>query len=125
MLCTFLNDVVTWFERISMLVILLNCITLGMYQPCVDEECQGNRCKILQVRGFIRICLSFISERFVEPVSDVANSVLWCLQLFDDLIFAFFSIEMTIKMVAMGAYGKGTYLADSWNRLDLFIVLAG
>ncbi|CAF4067740.1 unnamed protein product, partial [Rotaria sp. Silwood1] len=23
-----------WFERISMLVILLNCITLGMYQPC-------------------------------------------------------------------------------------------
>ncbi|CAF5202528.1 unnamed protein product, partial [Rotaria magnacalcarata] len=23
-----------WFERISMFVILLNCITLGMYQPC-------------------------------------------------------------------------------------------
>ncbi|KAK3915182.1 Voltage-dependent T-type calcium channel subunit alpha-1G, partial [Frankliniella fusca] len=76
-----------------MLVILLNCVTLGMYQPCVDEECQGNRCRILQ--------------------------------LFDDLIFAFFSIEMTIKMIAMGTYGKGTYLADSWNRLDLFIVLAG
>ena len=39
----------TWFERISMLVILLNCITLGMYQPCVDEHCETNRCKILQV----------------------------------------------------------------------------
>lgn len=32
---------------------------------------------------------------------------------------------MTIKIVAMGGYGKGTYLADSWNRLDFFIVLAG
>lgn len=46
-------------------------------------------------------------------------------QMFDDIIFAFFSLEMTIKMVAMGIYGKGTYLADSWNRLDFFIVIAG
>ncbi|XP_054283279.1 voltage-dependent T-type calcium channel subunit alpha-1G-like [Macrosteles quadrilineatus] len=83
----------TWFERISMLVILLNCVTLGMYQPCVDFECVTNRCKILQ--------------------------------MFDDFIFAFFALEMSIKMIAMGVYGKGTYLADSWNRLDFFIVLAG
>lgn len=46
-------------------------------------------------------------------------------QLFDDIIFAFFSLEMTIKMVAMGMWGKNTYLADSWNRLDFFIVVAG
>ncbi|XP_072931859.1 voltage-dependent T-type calcium channel subunit alpha-1G-like [Epargyreus clarus] len=76
-----------------MLVILLNCVTLGMYQPCVDDQCVTNRCKILQV--------------------------------FDDIIFAFFTLEMTIKMVAMGVYGHGTYLADSWNRLDFFIVFAG
>ncbi|XP_044760613.1 voltage-dependent T-type calcium channel subunit alpha-1H isoform X2 [Coccinella septempunctata] len=82
-----------WFERVSMMVILLNCITLGMYQPCVDDKCKSNRCKILQV--------------------------------FDDFIFAFFSLEMTIKMIAMGVYGRGSYLADSWNRLDLFIVLSG
>ncbi|XP_032588774.1 uncharacterized protein LOC6585509 isoform X5 [Drosophila mojavensis] len=82
-----------WFERISILVILLNCITLGMYQPCVDDTCLKPRCKILQI--------------------------------FDDIIFAFFALEMTIKMVAMGMCGKNTYLADSWNRLDFFIVLAG
>ncbi|KAI5727529.1 hypothetical protein M8J77_003359 [Diaphorina citri] len=76
-----------------MLVILLNCVTLGMYQPCVDDKCLTNRCKILQ--------------------------------MFDDFIFVFFALEMTIKMIAMGCYGKGTYLADSWNRLDFFIVLAG
>lgn len=46
-------------------------------------------------------------------------------QRFDEFIFAFFSLEMTIKMIAMGIYGKGSYLADSWNRLDLFIVFAG
>lgn len=45
----FLNVLRTWFERISMLVILLNCVTLGMYQPCVDDQCITNRCKILQV----------------------------------------------------------------------------
>ncbi|XP_070508041.1 voltage-dependent T-type calcium channel subunit alpha-1G isoform X8 [Chironomus tepperi] len=82
-----------WFERISMLVILLNCITLGMFQPCVDDKCEKNRCKILQI--------------------------------FDDVIFAFFSLEMTIKMIAMGGWGRGTYLADSWNRLDFFIVMSG
>lgn len=38
-----------WFERISILVILFNCVTLGMYQPCVDDDCVSNRCKILQV----------------------------------------------------------------------------
>lgn len=32
---------------------------------------------------------------------------------------------MTIKMIAMGGYGRGTYLADSWNRLDFFIVMSG
>uniref|UniRef100_A0A670KD88 Voltage-dependent T-type calcium channel subunit alpha n=1 Tax=Podarcis muralis TaxID=64176 RepID=A0A670KD88_PODMU len=32
-----------------MMVILLNCVTLGMYQPCDDMDCLSNRCKILQV----------------------------------------------------------------------------
>lgn len=45
--------------------------------------------------------------------------------MLDDFIFAFFAIEMFIKMVAMGIWGKGTYLAETWNRLDCFIVVAG
>lgn len=47
------------------------------------------------------------------------------LQDFDDFIFAFFAIEMVIKMVALGIFGKKCYLGDTWNRLDFFIVLAG
>lgn len=46
-------------------------------------------------------------------------------QKFDDAIFAFFTLEMIVKMVAMGVTGKGSYLAETWNRLDFFIVAAG
>uniref|UniRef100_A0A8C1MXM3 Voltage-dependent T-type calcium channel subunit alpha n=1 Tax=Cyprinus carpio TaxID=7962 RepID=A0A8C1MXM3_CYPCA len=77
----------------SMLVILLNCVTLGMFQPCEDSHCDTERCKILED--------------------------------FDDFIFAFFAVEMVIKMVALGIFGKKCYLGDTWNRLDFFIVLAG
>ncbi|XP_056626587.1 voltage-dependent T-type calcium channel subunit alpha-1G isoform X1 [Triplophysa dalaica] len=76
-----------------MLVILLNCVTLGMFHPCEDSRCDSERCKILED--------------------------------FDDFIFTFFAVEMVIKMVALGIFGKKCYLGDTWNRLDFFIVLAG
>uniref|UniRef100_A0A3Q1BFV2 Voltage-dependent T-type calcium channel subunit alpha n=1 Tax=Amphiprion ocellaris TaxID=80972 RepID=A0A3Q1BFV2_AMPOC len=82
-----------FIPRTSMLVILLNCVTLGMFHPCEDINCDSERCKILQD--------------------------------FDDFIFAFFAIEMVIKMVALGIFGKKCYLGDTWNRLDFFIVVAG
>ncbi|KAF6092640.1 calcium voltage-gated channel subunit alpha1 G [Phyllostomus discolor] len=89
----FLDHLFTWFERISMLVILLNCVTLGMFRPCEDIACDSQRCRILQA--------------------------------FDDFIFAFFAVEMVVKMVALGIFGKKCYLGDTWNRLDFFIVIAG
>lgn len=39
----------TWFERISMMAIVLNCITLGMYHPCGDEVCDTTRCRLLEM----------------------------------------------------------------------------
>uniref|UniRef100_U3J8C9 Voltage-dependent T-type calcium channel subunit alpha-1G n=1 Tax=Anas platyrhynchos platyrhynchos TaxID=8840 RepID=U3J8C9_ANAPP len=84
---------VVWFERVSMLVILLNCVTLGMFHPCEDIACDSPRCRILQS--------------------------------FDDFIFAFFAVEMIVKMIALGIFGKKCYLGDTWNRLDFFIVIAG
>lgn len=44
-----LGPVSTWFERISIMVILLNCVTLGMYQPCENIDCASDHCQILQV----------------------------------------------------------------------------
>nr|XP_012598896.2 voltage-dependent T-type calcium channel subunit alpha-1H isoform X1 [Microcebus murinus] len=37
-----------WFEQVSMLVIALNCVTLGMFRPCEDVECRSERCTILK-----------------------------------------------------------------------------
>ncbi|KAG8549550.1 hypothetical protein GDO81_020852 [Engystomops pustulosus] len=76
-----------------MLVILLNCVTLGMFQPCEDVDCMSERCTILEA--------------------------------FDGFIFAFFAVEMVIKMIALGIFGQKCYLGDTWNRLDFFIVMAG
>lgn len=53
----FLDGLGTWFERISMLVILLNCVTLGMFRPCEDIACDSQRCRILQVSACTRACV--------------------------------------------------------------------
>lgn len=77
-----------------MIAILINCVTLGSYQPCYDAHCETNRCQ-------------------------------W-LKMFDNVIFLFFFMEMLIKMIAMGvSNAPQAYLADYWNRLDCFIVIAG
>lgn len=37
-----------WFDRITMIVILINCVTLGMYRPCEDNDnCTTYRCYVL------------------------------------------------------------------------------
>lgn len=83
-----------WFERVSIFIIIVNCITLGMYQPCVDSQrCTSTRCHMLEY--------------------------------LDHFIHLFFTMEMSIKIMAMGFYGRETYMAETWNRLDFFIVVAG
>ena len=32
---------------------------------------------------------------------------------------------MCVKVLAMGLVGKSTYLAETWNCLDMFIVITG
>ena len=84
-----------WFERITIFIIILNCITLGMFKPCEDHlRCHlSTRCIILKY--------------------------------LDHIIYAFFVIDMMIKIFAMGFYGKkNAYMSESWNRLDFIIVLA-
>ncbi|KAJ8406652.1 hypothetical protein AAFF_G00295680 [Aldrovandia affinis] len=76
-----------------MMVILLNCVTLGMYQPCENIDCSSDRCQILQA--------------------------------FDAFIYIFFALEMVVKMVALGIFGRCCYMGDTWNRLDFFIVMSG
>ncbi|KAG8506345.1 Voltage-dependent T-type calcium channel subunit alpha-1H, partial [Galemys pyrenaicus] len=88
-----MTPALTAHQHVSMLVIMLNCVTLGMFRPCEDVACRSERCGILEA--------------------------------FDDFIFAFFAVEMIVKMVALGLFGRKCYLGDTWNRLDFFIVMAG
>lgn len=90
LLCSLI--LVTYFERISICVILINCVTLGLFDPS-DPNCVTDKCHVLE-----RVETS---------------------------IYAFFALEMLVKWIAMGLFGKLGYFADSWNRLDFFIVAAG
>lgn len=47
------------------------------------------------------------------------------LEGFELFIYVYFLVEMLIKMIAYGVFGKKGYLAEGWNRLDFFIVAAG
>ncbi|XP_041033556.1 voltage-dependent T-type calcium channel subunit alpha-1I [Carcharodon carcharias] len=51
-----------------MLVILLNCVTLGMYQPCEDVDCSSDRCRILQAFDDF-IFIFFAMEMVVKMVA--------------------------------------------------------
>ncbi|XP_072414332.1 voltage-dependent T-type calcium channel subunit alpha-1G isoform X3 [Chiloscyllium punctatum] len=50
----------------SMLVILLNCVTLGMFQPCEDNTCDSERCKILQ--GFDDFIFAFFAVEMIAKM---------------------------------------------------------
>jgi len=46
--------------------------------------------------------------------------------LFGVVFWVIFAFECVVKVTALGfCKGKGTYLKDSWNRLDFVIVMAG
>ena len=37
-----------WFEKVTMLIILINCITMGMDEPCLDANCATKKCLVLK-----------------------------------------------------------------------------
>ena len=55
-----------------MAVIFFNCVTLGMYQPCIDQVCNTNRCRILQVLATntpAKLTLSILTQFLKETRS--------------------------------------------------------
>ena len=87
-----------------------------LFQPCPQLVFRTTEICI-----YLTVCiLKFKAENAYQTCSWVS---LW--QVFDDFIFIFFAMEMVLKMVALGIFGKKCYLGDTWNRLDFFIVMAG
>lgn len=74
------------------------------------------------------IIINFITLGMYKPCEDqpkCTSNRCFILEYLDHAIYIFFIIEMMIKIIAMGLYGKNTYLSESWNILDFLIILAG
>jgi len=55
-----------WFDRLTMIVIFINCVTLGMYRPCEDgNDCRTYRCYILATIDHL-IFVYFAGEMLVK-----------------------------------------------------------
>lgn len=97
-LCRLLNW--KWFDRIVLTVIIVNSVILGIADYS-NLDAEGN----LASQGSWR-------NTVVEQSEPVFTTL--------------FTVEMTIKILAMGfIVGPGTYLRDGWNVLDFIVVVAG
>ena len=67
-----------------MLVILVNCVTLGMYKPCADTSSCNKKCLVLKVS---------MSITFTNDTNKF--------QIADGIIYIYFTGEMMIKMVSI------------------------
>jgi hypothetical protein len=77
-----------WFDRITLFVILANCIFLAL-----DKE-----------------------------VENVTKNI----EVIDQVFLALYTVEMIMKIVAMGFFTRPhSYLRDSWNILDFGVVMLG
>ena len=99
--CIFL-DMDNWFRRL--------CLNL-MCHPNFDRA-------VLLLIIANSICLAI-----EDPLATSTNPLLENLEVIFNIIF---TIEMLIKMVAMGVRGsKHGYLTDGWNRMDAIVVFMG
>ena len=63
-----INVVTRWFERVTMTVILINCVTLGLYKPCTDSRNCNQRCAVLKFADHA-IYVYFAAEMLIKMVS--------------------------------------------------------
>lgn len=114
-----------WFERLVMFLIIANGVALATGNPAVRPRRQRPRRRLPVACGdrsaSARLSLT-LAPRSQQPDAS-RDRVLNALEIFFNTAF---SVEVIIKTTALGfAMGKGTYLSDPWNRLDLVVVVLG
>ena len=111
------RNVIVWivtsrlFGRLVLVLILLNTAIIGMTQyDVVDED-----------------LLPAIEGRSTIPPYGKVYSWRNAMNLYSENVFTgIFTVEMLLKMIAMGVIvHKGAYLRDMWNWLDFIVVLSG
>ena len=99
-----------WFDRLILTVISLNSLSYAIQDNTVIDIVGGNPAS----KGFLLRNLS-------TPATSAINLAVEQANYFFTAVFMF---ECFSKVIGMGFYsGKGSYLRDSWNILDIFVVL--
>ena len=90
----------TWFDRIGLTAILLNSLILAM----IDYSVVNNQGVPIE-NGSWRNTLAVESDIY---------------------FIIYFTVEMILKVFALGFYGgDSSYMSDSWNWLDFIVVISG
>lgn len=72
------------------------------------------------------IILNCLVLSLMDPLDTEGTSLRTKIQDESELWFTIaFTIELVVKVVAMGLVGKGSYLSDRWNWLDFVVVIVG
>ena len=95
---------------------------MGLYDPCQNKG--GTDCKTAKCHA-LEILDDVVFAYFAIEMVIKAGFQIDISSLIGPLIGPMSFIKKPIKMIAMGVWGKLGYLGDSWNRLDCFIVIAG
>ena len=119
---------------------LTNTMWFSWLQLDIQEKswyCVGEQNPIRQLCIFIyynvwfdrlvlaTILINCITLAIKDPTAS-STSARNRIALESELVFTIlFSIEMLIKMTAVGVFGKNSYFADRWNWLDFIVVFSG
>lgn len=97
----------------------------------VDNAVRKRLIKFVKWRWFERIVILVIISNCImlalyNPLDRQCHTQLCqVLEKLENFVFAFFVVEMLVKMTALGIWGRRGYLGDKWNILDFLIVITG
>ena len=97
-----------WFDNVIITIILVNCVFMCLTNP----GCQT--------------CEKFLDCPADKKCTETQEQLTEFVESSELVFTILFTIEMVVKMVAMGFFwDKGSYLRDPWNWLDFIVVVMG
>ena len=114
----------TWFQPVVLAMITMNSILLAIAcDPLLERilEVGANPAPLTDPGGW----QLWLASAMLRPVNSTCKGLLCSpLGMVDAVFLAFYTVEMCIKLIALGALGhKHAYLRSPWNILDGFVVV--
>ena len=109
-----------------------DAMLMGDVDAAVLHWCQ-NACKSSWLEVLILLCilLNTVLLAVQNPATTLSNDTLYVFMIIDLVLTGIFTVEMCIRIIAMGLYnglwpdeGNYAYLCDAWNKLDFVVVIS-